>query len=114
MKADLRYKLSQIYFANQFTSKISNFADNCTQKVASLFLDFSKAFDTVDHNILIDKLNYYGILGVANDLINSYLSNRTQFVEIDGNRSRKSRLVYCRVQHWDPFCFQFISMIWNK
>ena len=59
------------------------------EKIASLFLNFSEAFDTVDHNIFLDKLNDNEIRGVANDLISSYLSNRTQIVKIDRNRSSK-------------------------
>ena len=45
-----------------------------------LFFDFSKAFDTINHKIVFSKLNHYGIRGVALDWIQSYLSNRSQFV----------------------------------
>ena len=43
-----------------------------------------KAFDTVDHNILLHKLSHYGIRDIANCWFSSYLSNRKQFVTING------------------------------
>ena len=49
-----------------------------------LLIDFSKAFDMVDHNILLDKLKHYGIRGTVLKWFQSYLSDRTQFVTIDG------------------------------
>ena len=52
-----------------------------------IFLDFSKAFDTVDHAILIEKLDFYGIKGIAKDWFTSYLTNRQQFVTVNGTES---------------------------
>ena len=50
-------------------------------------MDLQKAFDTLDHQILLAKLNHYGICGVLNDWFKSYLSNRSQYVSINGNDS---------------------------
>ena len=52
-----------------------------------LFLDIKKAFDSVCHKKLLKKLNFYGIRGVANTLISSYLKNRKQFVCINNEFS---------------------------
>ena len=48
----------------------------------NLYLDLAKAFDSLNHGILLDKLEYYGVQNKAKDLLESYLSNRKQFVQI--------------------------------
>ena len=52
-----------------------------------VFIDLQKAFDNLDHQILLVKLNHYGIHGVSNDWFKSYLSNRNQYVYINGYES---------------------------
>ena len=64
--------------------------------VISFFLDFKKAFDCVDHDILLEKMSVYGVRGVAREWFRSYLSNRYQYVKINGVSS-DLRLVRCGV-----------------
>ena len=68
--------------ALEFTDKIVLNLDKSKLPLA-IFLDLSKAFDTIDHSILIDKLKYYGIRGTSLDWFVSYLSNRTQYVQFN-------------------------------
>ena len=70
--------LAMIYLVD----KISNALQN-GEYVLGLYLEFSKAFDTVNHKILLEKLEFYGIRGVALKWLTDYLSDRKQFVEYD-------------------------------
>ena len=56
--------------------------------VLGVFLDLKKAFDTIDRNILIKKLEHYGFRGLAKKWFSSYLTSRKQFTYVNGHRSR--------------------------
>ena len=57
------------------------------QLTLATFCDLSKAFDTIGTDILLHKLNMYGIRGLGNKWIESYLTNRAQYVNIDSHTS---------------------------
>lgn len=61
--------------------------DEGSSGVAGVFFDFTKAFDLVDHEILLHKLDLYGVKGSEQLLFRSYFTNRKQFVQINGLRS---------------------------
>ena len=53
----------------------------------SIFLDLSKAFDTLDHTILLSKLKHHGINGITYNLLSTYLTNRKQYVQFESSCS---------------------------
>ena len=73
--------------------KIRNFLDRKI-KVSSVFLDLRKAFDTVDHGILLKKLENAGIRGIPLELMKNYMEERYQYVE---NNSQKSNIKKCTI-----------------
>ena len=74
------------YAALDVINKIYKTLDNNNCSL-NIFLDLSKAFDSLDHTILLKKLNYYGIKGKSLELFESYLTNRKQFVLFENNKS---------------------------
>lgn len=78
------------------TSKIYSALDASVPSLC-IFVDLAKAFDTVDHHILIDKLERCGVRGAAGDLIRSYLNNRVQIVDIGHNVLSTPETVSCGV-----------------
>ena len=75
---------------------VNRIQTNMANKLFScgIFLDLKKAFDTVDHSILLYKVHHYGIRGIVNDWFSSYLSDRFQSTQIDSNISHKRQISF--------------------
>ena len=91
LKHNVLYKYQFGFRKNHSTSMaLLEVIDNCyknldeDKKTVGIYFDLQKAFDTVDHNILLFKLNNYGIRGIMHNWLTSYLKNRQQFTVING------------------------------
>ena len=90
----------QFGFRQKFSTShaLINLTENIRQALdngyigCGIFVDLQKAFDTVDHQILLSKLDYYGIRGTSNNWFKSYFSNRKQFVSINGYDSELAEI----------------------
>ena len=83
---NLQFGFRHKHFNNHALLKITELTRKAidNQKIAcGIFIDLQKAFDTVNHKILLQKIKYYGIRGKAYHLFESYLSNRYQYVSFD-------------------------------
>ena len=81
-----RKKFSTNFAINKLLDSVINSLSK-KDHIIAIFMDLSKAFDTIDHNILLHKLYNYGIRGVVWSWIKSYLSNRQQYVSVDDANS---------------------------
>ncbi len=88
-----RTKHSTNHALMSLTESVRSALDN-SNFACGIFVDFQKAFDTVDHNILLHKLEHYGIRGIANNWFKSYLSNRNQYVSVNGFHSKTEVMKY--------------------
>ena len=86
----MRHRQQMLNSTNMF-DRITKSLDNGNIAVAIL-LDLKKAFDTVDHKILLKKGYAYGIRGIFLKWFESYLSGRTQYVVFDGVQSETHRV----------------------
>lgn len=86
LRFGFREKCSTTHALISITESIRHSIDN-NEIGCGLFIDLKKAFDTVDHTILLTKLNHYGIRGVVLDWFKSYLFQRGQLVNVNGPNS---------------------------
>ena len=82
LKFGFRQKYSTVHALISLTENIRKNLDEGNIG-CGIFVNLQKAFDTVEHDILLSKLEHYGIRGLANEWFKSYLSNRNQYVSIN-------------------------------
>ena len=95
-------EVASVRFVDTLVQQMDNF-----NIPISILIDLSKAFDTLDHNIMLSKLRHYGVTGIELDFFNSYLLGRVQYIEYSGVCSQK--LLICtgcpKGLFWGPYYF---------
>ena len=102
---------SNIIALIEITDKIKKLLDEGYYLIG-IYLDLTKAFDTVNHEILLNKLWRYGIRGHANDFFRSYLTNRRQYTCTNGKKSTV-RPVKCAVPQGSVLGLLFFILYMN-
>ena len=85
---EFRKRHSTVQDLIEFTDDIKRLLDEKKNNFWVFFIDFTKAFDTMDHGILLSKLEYYCIRSHSNDFFRSYLTNRRQYTLVNGVKSK--------------------------
>ena len=101
-----RDKSSTQYALLDLVESLSTAIDD-NKFTVGVFIDLRKAFDTIDHDILLRKLYFYGVRGLAYDWVKDYLSSRTQYVQYN-NECSSRRNINCGVPQGSilgPLCF---------
>ena len=91
----LRSKYSSKHKLKNLTETIRKSLDN-DEIISGVLIDLKKALDTLSHEILLKKLNHYGIRSKENDWFYSFLTNKKQYVSVEGFFSQ-TKFVKCRV-----------------
>ena len=84
-RSDHSIELACVKLVDYITTEMDN--KKRIKSPTALFLNLSKAFNTLDFNILPNKLQYYGIHVISNSLLRSYLTNRFQYVQFKNSES---------------------------
>ena len=93
--------IQQLLHSSKSLKKIKETIDN-KKYGCGIFIDLRKAFDTVNHDILLQKLEHYGIRGNALKWFRSFLTNRKQYVSLNGECS-ESKHITCGVPQGSCF-----------
>ncbi|GAB0199202.1 mitochondrial enolase superfamily member 1 [Grus japonensis] len=95
-----------------FCDKVTYLVDE-GKAVDVVYLDFSKAFDTVSHSILLEKLSAHGLDGCTLHWVKNWLDGQVQRIVVNpvGGQSQE---VFPRAQYWSQFCLISLSMIWMR
>ena len=88
-----REKYSTTFALIDIIDKIKDALDN-NEYAIGIFLDIKKAFDCIDHALLLSKLDHYGFRGHINDFLQNYLSSRSQFTIINNTCSTTENIYY--------------------
>ena len=90
-----RSKGSTIHPMLHLLTGIADANDKITKDITlAVYLDLSKLFDNINHDILLYKLRYYGIRGISNKWFSSYLSNCKQYIEMNDCKSPLIKLTH--------------------